>query len=262
MSARAIWSGVVRFGEASVPVKLYSAVENRTVHFRLLHRPDLIPVRQRMVHPHTGAPVPAEQIRRGYQTPEGELVLLEDEELDALEPDPSRDIEVTRFVAAGMIGHQWFDRPYLLGPDDDPEGYSALFAALRKSGKEGVARWTMRKKPYLGALRAGPGGLMLITLFHVEEVVDTSDLPRPEGRVLEELELRMAEQLIAALEGDFDPASYRDEYRRRVLELIRAKESGAPVPLRRVEERAVEPLPLSELLKRSLERAKEEREVA
>jgi DNA end-binding protein Ku len=262
MAARAIWKGVIRFSAVEVPVKLYSALEDRSIHFRLLHEPDLSPVKQRMVNPRTGEPVPHDQILRGYETEEGEIVVLEDKELAALEPEPSRDIEVTRFVDSGVVNHQWYDRPYALGPDNDPEAFAALFKALQGSGKEGIARWTMRNKAYRGALRAGTSSLMLITLFHSEEVVSAADLPRPEGRPLDEQELRMAEQLIGALEGEFNPLEYRDDYRKRVLELVHAKDSGGKVELGKYEERKPEPVSLSELLKQSVEKIREEREVA
>jgi DNA end-binding protein Ku len=262
VAARAIWKGVVRFGGVSLPVKLYSAVQDRSVHFRLLHRDDLVPVRQRMVDPRNGNVVPPDQIRRGFQPEDGEIVIMSDEDLAALEPEPSRDMEVTRFVDPGVISPEWYDRPYLLGPDGDEDSFSALFHALRRSGKEGLVRWTMRKKRYVGALLSGPGTIMLITLFHAEEVVGTADLPRPAGRPLEELEVRMAEQLVSALAGDFNLRDFRDEYRDRVMELVAAKDSGAQISMPPVEERRPEPLSLTELLQRSLERAKEERQVA
>jgi DNA end-binding protein Ku len=262
MSPRAIWKASIRFGAVSVPVRLYSAVQDRTVHFRLLHGTDLMPVKQRMVHPGTGRPIPSDQIRRGYETEAGEFVILEDEELAGLEPASSRDIVVTRFVDPGAIGHQWYDRPYLLGPDGDPESFSALALALRRSARQGVVQWTMRKREYVGALLERDGNLMLITMFHTGEVVDPAGLPRPEGRPLEKQELLMAEQLIALLEGEFDHAAYYDEYRRQVLALIEAKDTGTPVPFRRIEERPPEAVSLKELLSRSVARAKEEREVA
>jgi DNA end-binding protein Ku len=260
--ARAIWKGIIRLGAVEVPVKLYSAVEERSIHFRLLHKSDLSPVKQRMVHPRTGEPVPYDQILRGYKTEEGEFVILEDKDLAALEPEPSRIIDVSRFVDPGVISHQWYDRPYVLGPDGDLEQFNGLTEALRRGAKEGVASWTMRKKTYTGTLRAGAGTLMLITLFHTEEVVTAEALPRPEGRALEEQERRMAEQLINALEGDFELAAFKDEYRERVMALIRAKDRGERLELKKVEERTPEPLPLTELLRRSVERVNEEREVA
>ena len=230
--ARAIWKGVLRFGSAEVPVKLYSAVQDRSVHFRLLHEKTNTPVKQRMVDPLTGKEVPYDEVRRGYEVEEGVFVLLDEEELDELEPEKSRDIEITRFLEPELINHQWYDRPYHLGPDGDDAAYFALEKALGKKGREGVARWTMRNKEYLGALRAEDGHLMLITLRHAEEVIPAAALEPPGGRKPEPRELKMAEQLIDALAAEFDPTEWRDEYRDRVLELIEAKAEGKTVRFR------------------------------
>jgi len=103
--ARAMWKGVITFDDVSVPVKLYSAVKQQGVHFRLLHEKDLEPVRQEMVNPETGEVVPYEEVHRAFETESGDFVLLDEEELDELEPEASRDIEITRFVPAGAITH-------------------------------------------------------------------------------------------------------------------------------------------------------------
>ena len=235
--ARAIWKGVLKVGGADVPVKLYSAVQDRSVHFRLLTPDGKTPVKQRMVDPSTGEVVEHEDVRRGYEVEEGVFVVLDEEELEELEPEKSRDIEVTRFLDPEVINHQWYDRPYHLGPDDDDEAYFALAEALEKEGKEGVARWTMRNKEYAGALRAEDGHLMLITLRHAEEVVSASELEPPKGRKPEAREMKMAEQLISALEADFDPTEWRDEYRDRVLELVEAKAEGKTLQFRQPERR-------------------------
>jgi non-homologous end joining protein Ku len=128
--ARAIWKGVIRFGDAEVPVKLYSAVEDRGVHFRLLHEKTGRPVKQRMVNPVTGDEVDHDDIRRGYEVESGVFVLLEDEDLESVQPEKSRDIAITRFLDPSVINHPWYDRPYHLGPDGDAEGYYGLVAAL------------------------------------------------------------------------------------------------------------------------------------
>lgn len=235
--ARAIWKGVIRFGDVEVPVKLYSAVQDRSVHFRLLHEKDHEPVKQRMVNPVTGEEVEYSEIRRGYEIEEGVFVVLDEEELDALEPEKSRDIEITRFVPYDAVGPAWYDRPYHLGPDGDDEAYFALTDALEGRGEEGIARWTMRNKEYVGALRVEGDHLMLITLRHVGEVVPASALEAPGGRKPEPQELKMAEQLVAALEAEFDPAEYTDEYRDRVMELIEAKAEGKTVEFRQPERR-------------------------
>lgn len=261
MAARAIWKGVIRFEGVGVPVKLYSAVEDRRVHFRLLHEEDLVPVKQRMVNPDTGDAVEYSQALRAYETDDGALVVLEEDELESLEPEGSRDIELTRFVSAGSIDHPWYDRPYYLGPDGDVEGYFALAAALRRSGRTGVVHWVMRKKEYRGALRATGEHLMLVTLHAEEEVVPVSALDAPSGRDLEEQELGMAHQLVDALTEEFDFAAYENEHRLRVMELIEAKGAGEVVEFRKPKRRDVEP-DLSSALQASLEEAEERKKSA
>jgi DNA end-binding protein Ku len=257
--ARAIWKGVIRFGEVEVPVKLYSAVEDRSVHFRLLHEKDGEPIQQHMVNPETGDVVPPDQVRRGFEVEPGVFVILDDEDLARLEPEPSRDIEITRFVPAAEISHQWYERPYFLGPDGDGEEYVALARALGKKGVEGVARWTMRKRPYLGALRARDDYLVLIALRSAEEVVPASALAPPGGRELDAREVAMARQLLSALEGEFDPANFQDEYRERVLALVESKASGQTIELSAPREKEATTRSLSSVLEASLQRLKEEK---
>lgn len=256
MAARAVWKGVLVFEGERVPVKLYSGVEDRRVHFRLLHEEDEVPVKQRMVNPETGDTVEYSEALRAYETDDGALVVLDDDDLASLEPEKSRDIELTRFVPAGSIDHPWYDRPYFLEPDGEPHRYAALAEALRRSGRTGVARWVMRKKEYRGALRATDEHLMLVTLHAEQEVVPVSALDAPSGRELEEQELAMARQLVDALTEEFDFEAYENEHRNRVMELIEAKAAGEVVEFREPERREVEP-DLSAALEASLERARE-----
>lgn len=226
MAARAIWKGVVNIGTLRVPVKLYSAIQDRKVHFRLLHKTDHQPVKQRLVSAETDEEVEYQSVRKAFPITRGRLVLLESEELEKLEPDDSRDIALTRFVDPAEIDHRWYDRAYYLGPDGDQKAYFAAAAALERKKKEGVARWVMRDKEYIGALRAENGYLILITLRHADEIIAADALRPPEGRELQQRELDMAAQLLSALSGKFDPSQYRDEYRARVMELIEAKAAG------------------------------------
>ncbi len=262
MAGRAIWKGVIRFGMIAVPVKFYSAIEDRKVHFRLLHQKDQTPVSQKMVNPITGEPVPYEEIRRGYETEEGDIILLEDEELQSLEPEASRDIEITRFIDPDRINHQWYERPYHIGPDTNPESYFALAKALEIKQLEGLARWRMRKKSFIGALRVENGYLQVITLRYAGEIVSASELPRPAGRPMEKQEIRMAEQLVRALGGKFDPALFKDEYRSRVLELVEAKARGGTVKFEKAEKKVRKVVSLRDLLKKSVQLAEEERKIA
>ncbi|MEW6221221.1 MAG: Ku protein [Thermodesulfobacteriota bacterium] len=228
---RAIWKGIIRLGTAAIPVKLYAAVHDRGVHFRLLHKTDLIPVQQEWVRPETGEVVPDEAIRHGVETADGRLVFITDEELQALESMASRDIEILRFVPEAVIDHRWHDRPYYLGPDGDEAAYCALAAALAGSAAQGLARWVMRGKEHLGVLRLRDRYPVLITLHHAGEVLPLPRLMPAAGREIDARELAMAEQLVAIMAGRFEHGQYRDEYRQRLVDLIAAKAGGQVIPL-------------------------------
>jgi DNA end-binding protein Ku len=226
MVARTIWKGVIRFGEFRLPVRLHSAVVDRTVHFHLLHDADHVRVRQRLVDPQSGQTWDYQDTKRGYEVERGRFVMLHDEELAEIEPKPSRDIAVACFLPRHVISHAWYDRPYYLGPDGHEEVYAALAMALEQQQCEGLARWTFRRKEYVGALTSGGGALMLITLRYEGEVLSASALERPEGREILRKERDMARQLIGTLDDDFRPEEFRDDYRHRVLEMIEAKRQG------------------------------------
>lgn len=250
--ARAMWKGVIRLDDVSLPVKLYAAGQDRSVRFRLLHEEDVVPVEQRMVNPGTGRTVEHADIRRGFEVERDRFVVFRPEELEELEPEPSRDIRVSRFVDVGTIGPQWYDRPYYLGPDGNDAGYAAFAAALERRRKEGVVHWVMRKKGYLGALRSQEGHLVLMTLRHAEEVIPSHELEAPEGRELAGREREMAEKFVGALADELDLEAYQDRYRERVLELVELKRKGEEIPVPQPEEAAEAPEDLSELLERSL----------
>ena len=226
MAARAIWKGVVHIGTLEVPVKLYSAVQDRSVRFRLLHKTDKQPVKQQLISSDTDEAIEYASVKKAFPLTRGRLVMLEKEELEKLEPKDTRDIEITRFVGYGAIDHRWYERAYYLGPDGNAKAYFAAAAALARKKKEGVARWVMRDRSYVGALRAEDGYLMLITLRHAEEIIAADALKPPAGRALQQREIQMAAQLLEALHADFDPTQFRDEYRDRVLELVETKAAG------------------------------------
>ncbi len=226
MAARAIWKGNLKLNSTKVPVKLYSAVQDHTVHFHILDQKSKTRVKQHMIEPDSGKEVASEEIQKGFEVEPGKFVILEAEELEKLEPEASREIEITQFVPPEEIPPEYYERPYYLGPDGDQVAYFALAEALKNKEKEGVARWVMRKQPYVGALRAEDDHLVLFTLRHTEEVLSAKDLPRPAGGAPDKKELSMAKQLVELLEGEFDPKDYKDEYRERVMEFIEKKAKG------------------------------------
>lgn len=249
---RAMWKGVIRMKDLEVPVKLYSGVEDKAVRFRLLHAKDLSPVEQKMVNPATGKEVEYSDIRRGYEVRPGVFVMLKDEELKQLEPEPSRDIEVSSFVAPELIDHRWYERPYFLGPDESDEVYQQLHQALLDAGVEGLVHWTMRNKAYVGALRAADEGLVIMTLRNTNEVVLAKDLPRPEGRELDRKEREMANLLIDSLATELDMSDWQDLYRKRVLELIETKAAGGEVKVKKFRAKKTDDDSLTKALEASL----------
>lgn len=232
MSARAVWKGVIGFGGEQVPVKLYSAVNDRAVHFRLLDRRRHRPVHQAMIEPESGKVISRESQRKAV-IDKRQRVLFDKDELQSLAPEPSREIEVMHFLPAGTIDHQWYQRPYFLGPDNDAEAFAAFAAALADSEREGLVHWVMRHKAYVGALRDHEGQPLLITLRHLDEVVDADALEPPSGAKLDGREVKMATDLIEMYAADFEPRTYQDEYRQRLEALVETKRSGKRVKARR-----------------------------
>lgn len=252
MAARAIWRAAITFGDIEVPVKLYAAASDTTVHFRLLHDRDLAPVKQLMVTPEGDEPVPPESIQRGAVVGRGRFVVLTPAEIASVEPPASRAIRVERFVPDAALDRAYYDRPYWLAPDGGGDGaYWALVEALRGEQRAGIAHWVLRKRPYIGALRVRDAHLVLITLRHAGEVVSPADIQRPAGRQPEAKELAMARQLVGALEEPFDPTAYRDDYRARVVDLLARKGAGEAIPSAAPAARKAAPS-LEEALRRSL----------
>jgi DNA end-binding protein Ku len=238
--ARAIWSGSISFGLLNVPVRLYSAVARRNIALREIRESDSARIKHRRVAEGTDEEVPYENIVKAYEITPGRYVPLTKDEMSALAPEKTRAIEVQDFVDIEEIDPMYFDSPYYLGPADGAEkAYSLLGAAMEKSGKAAIARFVFRNKEHLGAIRASDGVLTLTTMRFADEVVPASELddalPKKQGKVAKK-EQEMAEKLIDSLSTDFDPSSYRDEYREQLLELIETKAEGKEIVAPETEE--------------------------
>src|SRR5579883_2549289 len=178
MGARSIWKGELKVGTATVPVKLYAAVEDRKVHFNVLQKNTKTRVKQQITT-EDKHPVEKEKIRKGYEIEPGTFVIVDPEELKQLRPKESRSVTFTRFVPVTALTPEWYERPYYLGPDGDAEKYFALAQALRERKALGIAHWTMRGKSYNGALGVEDGYLVLLRLRYAEEVLSVRELPAP-----------------------------------------------------------------------------------
>ena len=229
---RAIWSGSISFGLVNVPVKLYSAVSHKDVRFHQLHGVDGGRVRQLRVCSADGEEVPYDEIVKGYEVSPSRYVTIAPDELESLDPKAGRTIDIEEFVGLDEIDPIYYDHPYYLLPDRHAEkAYALLLDAMGEAQRVGIARFVMRTKQYLAALRPAGNVLLLSTLLYADEVVpqeELDEIPREEV-VTNERELTMARQLIESLSAPFEPGKYRDDYRERVLDLIARKDAGEEV---------------------------------
>ena len=231
--ARAIWSGTISFGLLNVPVKLYSAVSRKTIRFNELRESDSSRVRHKRVAESDDKEVPYEEIVRGYEISPDRYVVFSRDELEQLNPAKTRAIEIQDFVDIEQIDPIYFDSPYYLAPAEGAEkAYGLLVRAMDASGKAAIARFVLRNKEHLAAIRPMDGVLTLTTMRFADEVVSPKELddvlPDSSPRV-EKREREMAEKLIDSLAADFKPEKYRDEYREQLLSLIEQKAEGKQV---------------------------------
>jgi DNA end-binding protein Ku len=231
--ARAIWSGSISFGLLNVPVKLYSAVARRGISLREIRESDGARIRHRRVAEGTDEEVPYEKIQKAFEITSGNYVPIGKDELAALAPKKSRAIEVQDFVDLDEIDPIYFDSPYYLGPAEGAEkAYSLLASAMKASGKVAIARFVFRNKEHLAALRSENTVLTLTTMRFADEVVPPEELddvlPAEKPKVAKK-EVEMAEKLIDSLTSEFDPSSYRDEYREELMALIERKAEGKEI---------------------------------
>jgi DNA end-binding protein Ku len=230
-----MWSGAISFGLVNVPIKLYSAVSKKTVRFHQLNAETGNRIQQKRVDPETGEEVAYENIVKGYELTRDRYVVINPDELEALDPEKSRTIDIEDFVDLADIDPVFYDHPYYLVPDKGAaKAYGLLLSAMEEAGKVAIARVVLRSKEQLVAIRPHRDGnlLMMETMIFADEVVSPDDLDGlPEKTELKasERELKMAQQLIESLASDFAPERYHDQYREKVLELIEAKAQGEEI---------------------------------
>jgi DNA end-binding protein Ku len=259
---RSIWSGAISFGLVNVPIKLYSAVSKKTVRFHQLHGTTGTRIQQRRVDPSTGEEVPYEDIVKGYEIGKERYVVITPDELESLDPEKTRTIEIEDFVEEAEIDPLYYDHPYYLAPGTGAgKAYRLLLEAMKESGRVAIARVVIRNKEQLVAIRPSGDVLTMSTMNFADEVVSPDNIEEigaedGEKATATKRELDMAQQLIDSLTADFDPSKYHDTYRERVLELIERKAAGEEIA---VAPEAPEPAPVPDLmaaLEASLQEAK------
>lgn len=231
MAARAIASGTISFGLVSVPVKLFSATQSKSLSFNLLHDKDKSRLRQQYICATCGEVVERDAMVRGYEYAKDQYAVLTEEELKALEQASDQSIEIEEFVPISEVDPIYFDKGYLLGPDKGGgKAYRLLRQAMEKAGKAAVAKYSARGKQQLVLLRQTEDGLMLHSLHYADEVRDFSEVDLGDEVKFKANEVDLAVQLIGQLAADhFDPTKYEDEYRKKAIEVIEQKVAGQEV---------------------------------
>lgn len=255
MALRPLRNATISFGLVSIPVRFYTATRSEDVHFNMLHADCGSRVNRKWWCPQHEQMLEQGDMIRGYPIAKNQYVTFTDEEIDALETDNDRALEITEFVDLDQIDPVFFEKAYYLGPS--PGGgktYKLLAEAMKKQGKVAVARWVSGNREHLVVLRPFENGLILHTMYYADEVRDFGAMDLEDAPVRDK-ELGLAEMLINELSVEaFDPLQYKDEYRERLLDRIRKKSEGEVIVTEaRSDENAGEVIDIMEALRRSLE---------
>jgi DNA end-binding protein Ku len=231
MASRSIWTGSITFGLVNIPVKLFVAVREKSIQFHMLHDQDHVRLQRKMVCPADGKEVHAEHVVKCYELSPGQYVIVREKDLDAAAPKRSKTIEIEDFVELDEIDPIFFDRPYYIVPQEQGvKAYRLLVESMEKSKKVGIARFVMRNKEYLCAVRPQEGALILETMHFSDEVIPVDKIDGvPHKTKSDDRELKMAAQLIDSLSTHFKPEKYHDTYREAVQEIIEKKAEGEEI---------------------------------
>lgn len=260
---RSIWKGAISFGLVTIPIKLYSATEEKDVSFRQVHPEDGGRIKYRRVCEKCEKEVPFAEIAKGYETADGRMVILEKDDFDALPLTTTKSVEVVQFVAEDEVDPTYFAKTYFLeadGPGVKP--YVLLRDALIQSGQSAVVKVALRSREAIALIRPKDGVLLMHTMLWPDELRDGAFAAPPAEVTVSEAEVDMARSFIDALSGEFDPAQFTDAYREAIEELVQSKLDGVVLPTETEEPEEAEVVDLVAALRASVEAAKKRREGA
>jgi DNA end-binding protein Ku len=252
---RSIWSGSISFGLVNIPVRLYPAVQEHRLHFHFVHEKDSSPIGYQKVCKAENTPVPDDEIVKAFEYRKGEYVFVTDEDFEEARVEGYKSMDVMEFVPAAEIDPIYFAKTYFLGPSDGAEQVYSLFVrALEESELVAIAKFVMRERQHLGAVRVRDGVLTLEQLHYADEIRPTDEIKPSRQRVGKE-ELAMARRLIESGTTSWKPERYEDTYRAELVAAIEAKRKGKDVHRAAEVEEEEKPVDLLEALRASIERS-------
>jgi DNA end-binding protein Ku len=254
MPPRSLGSGTISFGLVSIPVKLYPAASSQSISFNLLHAKCGNRIRQQRFCPVCNEVVEREGLVKGYEFAKDQYVKISDEELEALEGEASKAIEISEFVPLAKVDPVYFEKSYYLGPDKGGEkAYRLLSDAMTQAGKVALAKFVLRGRENLVLVRSAQNGLMLHTMYFADEVRNFDEISKGESAKISGAETNLALRLIDELSSEqFNPEQYEDEYRQRVLNLVNTKAEGKEITVAEPQVHRAQVIDLMEALKESL----------
>lgn len=252
-----VWKGSISFGLVNIPVKMFTATEDKDIRFKYIHKECHTPVKYKKTCPACNKDVQPEDIVRGYEYEPGRFVILTEEDFESIEVKSEKSVEILDFVKLEEIDPIYFDKTYFLGPQETGgKAYTLLREALNGKKRIAVAKITIRDRESLAVIRVYNNVLVLETIFYPDEVRDSKQVPGvPENLQTTKAELDMAAQLIDNLTTAFDPDKYRDTYRERLLEKINAKVEGKDFVVKKETDKE-NIVSLMEALKQSIQMSK------
>jgi DNA end-binding protein Ku len=253
---RPLWSGSISFGLVNVPVRMYSAVREHKLQFHFVHEKDSSPIGYQKVCKAEDKPVPDEEIVKAFEYTKGKYVFMDDEDFEQAHVEGYKSIDVTDFVPAEEIDPIYFAKTYYLGPGEGAEKvYSLLVRALEDTDLVAIAKFVMRERQHLGALRVREGLLTLEQLYFADEIQPVDELKPSKPRIGKE-ELAMARQIVESGTTSWRPERYKDTYRDELKAAIEAKRKGKDVHRAAEVEETEEPIDLMDALRASVQQAK------
>jgi DNA end-binding protein Ku len=257
---RSIWKGAISFGLVTIPVKLFSATEEKDISFRQVHAEDGGRIKYKRVCEKDGLEIPFADIAKGYELADGRMVILDRDDFDALPLATTKAVEVVQFVAEDEVDPTYFNKTYFLqadGPGIKP--YVLLRDALIKSGQSAVVKVALRSREALALIRPRDGVLVLHTMLWPDELRDGSFAAPPQDVTVSDAEVKMAQSFIEALAGDFRPEDFTDSYREALETLVQSKAEGIPMAVEAEAPKEAEVVDLVAALRASVEAAKRRR---